>query len=118
MISCQQKFKDKHSSYVFSIPDLSPVRGYTSPNNNSLRNWHENKAVALHYSRGGWLQWPAGIVCKVTKLTSYQVSYFKSCCFSNKCEVFLIVLTSRTNFILFLFNLYFTSVVPTALLLQ
>ena len=47
VISCQQKFKDKLSSYVSSVPDLPPIRGYTSPNNNSLLNWHENKAVAL-----------------------------------------------------------------------
>ena len=38
MISCQQKFKDKLSSYVSSIPELPSVRGYTSHNNNSLLN--------------------------------------------------------------------------------
>ena len=52
VISCQQNFKDNLSSYVFSILDLSPVRAYTSPNKNTLLNWHENKAVAL---QSGWL---------------------------------------------------------------
>ena len=43
-------------------PDLPPVEGYTSPNNNSLIDWHQKKAVARLYSR---------IVCKDQQ--SYQV---------------------------------------------
>ena len=51
-ISSQQEFKEKLSSYVTLFPDLPPVKGYTSPNNNSLLVWHQNKAVAL---QSGWL---------------------------------------------------------------
>ena len=52
IITCQQQFKDKLTDYVFSVLDLPPVRGYTSPNKNSLLDWDQNKAVAL---QSGWL---------------------------------------------------------------
>ena len=52
VINCQQTFKEMLSSYVSSISDLPPVRGYTCPNRNSLLDWHQNKAVAL---QSGWL---------------------------------------------------------------
>ena len=52
VINCQQTFKEMLSSYVSSISDLPPVRGYTCPNRNSLLDWHQNKALAL---QSGWL---------------------------------------------------------------
>ena len=51
-ITSQQEFKDKLTLHVLSIPDLPPVRGYTCPNNNSLLEWNQNKAVSL---QSGWL---------------------------------------------------------------
>ena len=59
-ISCKQEFKDKLTRHVLSIPDFPPVRGYTGPNNNSLLDWNQNKAVSL---QSGWLATMACLNC-------------------------------------------------------
>ena len=37
---------------AFHLLEDIPLVYYTSPNNNLLLNWHENKAVALHSTVG------------------------------------------------------------------
>ena len=42
-IADPHNFKVKLTSYLFTIPDMPPVSGYSCPNNNSLLEWNNNK---------------------------------------------------------------------------
>ena len=66
-----ETFKSALSIFLVSLPDKPPIRGFTSPNPNSILNWRVNRdASALFGGRMCW--WPVKSWRNSTQVT--QVS--------------------------------------------
>ena len=46
VIDTLEAFKSRLSIFLTSIPDKPPIRGYTSPNSNSILDWRANRDAA------------------------------------------------------------------------
>lgn len=47
-------FKKQLTKFTLLVPDKPPIRGYTTPNSNSLLDWQNNKEASVFY--GGWIK--------------------------------------------------------------
>ena len=54
-ISCLDTFKNKLTRFLLAVPDKPPIRGYTSPNSNSLLCWRNNRDACALWGGGKML---------------------------------------------------------------
>ena len=47
-------FKKHLTTFVLKVPDKPPIRGYSSPNSNSILDWRNEKNVSTNTFSGGW----------------------------------------------------------------